>query len=125
MSNRKRMGGKMIGTTAAINAVMRRVAAEFPSIPEGAVMAAVVTRAIQDLAVSGDSSEAVYLRARGAAYLRGEMWHALIAGVEPDYVRRVLRGAGLDITEGGQYDEAGAYLGPKAAQRAEGANHAD
>lgn len=68
------------------NAALRKIRHQFPV--EGAAFFAVLERAVLDLFIHGERGQAV-------AYLNEEMWHCEVAGVDPVWVRDVLRAMGV------------------------------
>lgn len=61
-------------------------------------MLAVIAVALNDLITNRQGGEHEIYREAAARYLRGEMWHAHIAGVDPDWIRAQLARAGIDIS---------------------------
>lgn len=79
----------------AARLVIEKIAYQFPDTPEGRLMLAVVGQAICDLVTQAKGSDIALAKRRAAAYLCGEIWHAQAAGVDPDFIRRVIAGYGL------------------------------
>lgn len=79
----------------------RMIMTQFPSFPEGRLMGAVVCGAITDLNISILSGEeTALLRRKAMTYLNGPMKHAELAGVEPEWIRLIMKRVGLDFTTG-------------------------
>jgi hypothetical protein len=73
---------------------------QFPDCAEGRIMLGVIAVALNDLITNRHGSEVEIARETAAYYLRGEMWHALVAGVDPEWIRAQLARAGIDISGG-------------------------
>lgn len=81
-----------------VRALIRKISYQFPDCPEGRFMLAVIAVALNDLITNREGGEYEIYREAAARYLRGEMWHAHIAGVDPDWIRAQLARAGIDIS---------------------------
>lgn len=60
-------------------------------------MLGVIAVALNDLITNRQGGEWEVYREAAAHYLRGDMWHALVAGVDPEWIRTQLAIAGIDI----------------------------
>ena len=63
----------------------KKIGYQFPKTPEGKLMWAVVRQAIEDLYRPQSECTTALL------YLKGPMWHAQSCGVDPDWIRLILR----------------------------------
>lgn len=98
------------------DAIERRIRAQFPDGACGSLFCRVVTMAIQDFVLfdadveprrGGNPQKDRYSRQlmldreahRQSAhrYLMGDMWHASLCDVDPDWIRRTIRMAGFDL----------------------------
>jgi len=82
-----------------MHGLVRKICYQFPACAEGQLMCAVVNVALTDLISNRQGIEIERHRENAARYLNGEMWHALVAGVDPEWIRLQLRIAGFDIKE--------------------------
>ena len=64
-------------------AALYKIRSQFPAIPEGQLMCAIINGAIVDLSSTKYRLEAI-------RYLQGDMVHAEIAGVDAGWIRGVL-----------------------------------
>ena len=64
-------------------AAFHKIRSQFPAIPEGQLMGAIINGAIVDLSSTKYRLEAI-------RYLQGNMIHAEMAGVDADWIRDVL-----------------------------------
>ena len=62
----------------------RKVSPQFPNTPDGRLMFVVVAQAVSDLQNSQNRYDA-------NKYLQGRMIHAEVCGVDPQWIRNVLR----------------------------------
>lgn len=62
-------------------------------------MLGVIAVALNDLITNRHGSEVEIAREAAAYYLRGSMWHAHVAGVDPEWIRAQLARAGIDISD--------------------------
>jgi len=75
-----------------MRALLRAIRRVFPPWPEAQLCYAVIEQAVKD-ACSYSPGHRLY---DGAVYyLAGDLPHAALCGVDPDYVRRLLRESGL------------------------------
>jgi len=74
-------------------AVARKIRKQLVKSPEGNLQGAILSTAIVDLTAGGASGR--QLRDSALVYINSDMPTVQLAGVEPDYVRRLLREAGL------------------------------
>lgn len=84
-----------------MHGLVKKICCQFPTCGEGQLMCAVINVALTDLITNRQGAEIERYRENAARYLRGEMWHALVAGVDPEWIRLQLRIAGFDIKEVG------------------------
>jgi hypothetical protein len=81
-------------------AAIEKLRLQFPATPEGRLMHQVVALAISDL-VPGINKHTLRPSRQDTEsardYLRGEIFHAAAAGVDPDYVRYTLFQAGVEF----------------------------
>lgn len=80
-----------------VRALVRKMSYQFPNCPEGRFMLGVIAVALNDLITNRHGGEWEIYREAAARYLRGDMWHAHVAGVDPDWIRAQLAIAGIDI----------------------------
>jgi len=85
-------------TFDVVHALVRKMSYQFPDCAEGRLMLGVISVALNDLITNRQGGEIEVYRERAAYYLRGDMWHAHIAGVDPDWIRAQLAKAGIDIS---------------------------
>lgn len=83
-----------------VRAIVRKISYQFPDCPEGRFMLGVIAVALNDLITNRHGTDAEVNREAAAYYLRGEMWHAHVAGVDPEWIRAQLARAGIDISGG-------------------------
>tara|TARA_R110000822_G_scaffold10325_5_gene39174 strand:+ start:781 stop:1068 length:288 start_codon:yes stop_codon:yes gene_type:complete len=76
-----------------INGLCNIIRRQFPQIPEGLLMSAVIEQAVADLKAAGD--DAYELRKEAAEYLSGYMEPAEMCGVSSDWIRMLVRQSGL------------------------------
>lgn len=84
-------------TFDVVRAIVRKIGYQFPNCPEGRLMLGIVAVALNDLITNRQGGEHEVYRERAARYLQGDMWHALVAGVDPEWIRAQLKIAGIDI----------------------------
>jgi len=72
--------------------IEKKIRTLFPETPEAKLMLAIVVRAVQDASTGKGVKSAA-----GKSYLRGNMPHAEICGVNPGWIRRVIKKVGLSI----------------------------
>ena len=89
----------MIDKRMLARAVMRRVAAQFPLLPEAKLMCAIIGGAVTDLF---DKSH----RRAAEDYLNGEMKHAEMCGVDSVWIRESLQKAGVLKKKGDHHARA-------------------
>lgn len=82
-----------------MHALVSKISCQFPNTAEGRLMLAVINVALSDLITNRRGPEMERYRDNAKRYLRGDMWHALVAGVDPDWIRLQLKIAGFDIEE--------------------------
>lgn len=82
-----------------MRALVKKIGCQFPDTPEGRLMLSVINIALSDLITNRGGTEVERYRADARRYLSGEMWHALVCGVDPEWVRLQLRIAGFDYKE--------------------------
>jgi hypothetical protein len=81
-----------------VRAVIRKISFQFPDCPEGRFMLAVIAVALNDLITNRHGGEYEIYREAAARYLQGDIWHAHIAGVDPEWIRAQLTKAGIDFS---------------------------
>lgn len=62
-------------------------------------MLSVINIALSDLITNRGGIEAERFREDARRYLSGDMWHALLCGVDPEWIRLQLRIAGFEYKE--------------------------
>jgi len=80
-----------------MHALVKKISCQFPDTAEGRLMLAVVNIALSDLITNRRGTEIERYRENAARYLSGDIWHALVAGVDPEWIRLQLKIAGFDI----------------------------
>jgi len=86
-------------------AINKKIRPQFAASPEGNLMFAILERAILDLAkvetkktLSKREEDMRFLERRQAAsFLKGEITCAGLCGVDPDWVRKVIKDGGLSL----------------------------
>ena len=84
------MGKENLTLKERARAVARKVCTQLVKTPEGKLQKAILSTAIVDL-----TAKNVHVRNSARIYLNSSMPTVQLAGLEPDYIRRVLRQAGL------------------------------
>lgn len=84
-------------TFDVMHALINKIRCQFPDTPEARLMLAVINIALVDLISNRRGTEIERNRDNAARYLSGEMWHALVAGVDPEWIRLQLKTAGFNI----------------------------
>jgi hypothetical protein len=84
-----------------MRALVNKIGCQFPDTPEGRLMLSVINIALSDLITNRRGTEVERYRVDARRYLSGEMWHALVSGVDPEWIRLQLRIAGFDFKEAG------------------------
>jgi len=93
-----------------VSAVRRLLSRQFPKSPGGRLMCAVVCQAISDAfdprlytpnpsARPQTINETKSSEASAHRYLCGDMYHANLAGVEPEWIRMVIKRAGFVLEQ--------------------------
>jgi hypothetical protein len=80
-----------------MHGLVKKIGCQFPDTAEGRLMLAVINVALSDLITNRRGTEIERYRENAARYLSGDMWHALVAGVDPEWIRLQLKIAGFDI----------------------------
>lgn len=70
-----------------------KIRSEFPPTPQCKLMFSVIEVALRDL-----TAEAAIVRSSARRYLSGEMLHAQVCDVDPDWIKRLMNDVGLDLT---------------------------
>jgi len=78
-----------------VRALVRKIGHQFPDKPEARLMLAIFASALNDLITNQRGFEAEAARRKAAEYLMGNIWHAQICGVDPDWIRYQLKTAGI------------------------------
>lgn len=86
-------------TFELMRALVNKISCQFPDTPEGRLMCAVINIALSDLITNRRGHDVDINRNNAKRYLNGDMWHALVCGVDPDWIRLQLKIAGFDFTE--------------------------
>lgn len=84
-------------TFDVMHGLVKKIGCQFPDTAEGRLMLAVINVALSDLITNRRGTEMERYRENAKRYLSGEMWHALVAGVDPEWIRLQLKIAGFDI----------------------------
>lgn len=84
-------------TFDVMHALVSKISCQFPNTAEGRLMLAVINIALSDLITNRRGTEIERYRDNARRYLSGEMWHALVAGVDPEWIRLQLKIAGFHI----------------------------
>ena len=66
-----------------LRCAMRRIAAQFPQTPEARLMLAVIQNAVSDTLIR-------QFRPSAIRFLKGEIWPAMMCGVNPEWIRETL-----------------------------------
>ena len=74
------------------NAAIKKIRTQFGDTPEHKLMFAIVEQAIKDL-----NSRVICDRKSAEQYLKNEIPHAELCGVDSEWVRRVLKKCGTDL----------------------------
>jgi hypothetical protein len=82
-----------------MRALVKKIGCQFPDTPEGRLMLSVINIALSDLITNRGGIEAERFREDARRYLSGDMWHALLCGVDPEWIRLQLRIAGFEYKE--------------------------
>lgn len=77
--------------------VKRRIKFVFPKTPEGKLMFSVVMACIEDAFLPKTYERNAREISRAQRYIKGNMYHAEIAGVDSEWIRRVLNEEGLTL----------------------------
>lgn len=80
-----------LGIKAKVRLVLHKLSPMTPEDASGKLIWAVVEQAVRDLAWNADVAD------EAKKYLCGPMWHASLVGIDPDYVRRVIRQVGIEL----------------------------
>ncbi|MCP5013848.1 MAG: hypothetical protein GY938_01030 [Ketobacter sp.] len=81
---------------------IKKISAQFPDVPEGRLMAAVICQAVRDAVMKRDDIE----RSRARLYLSGRMEAAEICGVDSDWIRTVVHSHALiELCDGMEFSE--------------------
>lgn len=80
-----------------LHGLIKKIGCQFPDTAEGRLMLAVINIALSDLISNRQGPEMERYRDQAIRYLNGEMWHALVSGVDPEWIRLQLKIAGFDI----------------------------
>lgn len=84
-------------TFDVMHGLVKKIGCQFPDTAEGRLMLAVINIALTDLITNRRGPEMERYRDNAKRYLSGDMWHALVAGVDPEWIRLQLKIAGFDI----------------------------
>jgi len=82
-----------------MRALVNKIGCQFPNTPEARLMLSIINIALSDLITNRRGTEVERYREDARRYLSGDMWHALVCGVDPEWVRLQLRIAGFDYKE--------------------------
>lgn len=82
-----------------MRALVNKIGCQFPHTPEARLMLSVINIALSDLITNRRGVEIERYREDARRYLSGDMWHALVCGVDPEWIRLQLRIAGIDYRE--------------------------
>lgn len=69
-------------------AVLRKIKLQFPDTPSGSLMYSIIAQAVRDLFTKSGRESAV-------KYLHSDMIHAEVCGVNPAWIKRLLKQAGV------------------------------
>jgi len=78
-----------------VRALVRKIGHQFPDKPEARLMLAIFAGALNDLITNQSGYEVEAARRQAAEYLSGDIWHAQICGVDPEWIRYQLKTAGI------------------------------
>jgi len=80
-----------LGIKARVRMVLHKLSPLTPQDACGRLIWAVVEQAVRDLAWNAVVAD------EAKRYLRGPLWHASLVGIDPEYVRRVIRQVGIEL----------------------------
>lgn len=83
-----------------ISEIVRRIKPAFKKTGEERLCFEVIHMAIRDAAYITETRTSLIERRAAKLYLAGRMYHAEICGIDPDWIRRVIKNVGLSAACG-------------------------
>lgn len=80
----------VVSSEMSIKLAARKIKSQFPDVPEGKLMHAIVAGAMSDLLDKNTCSQAL-------SYFKGPMIHAERAGVNPVWIRETMQKCGIPL----------------------------